>query len=51
MPSGDLIITSVRQEDAGQMYYCYTANVLTGDTVASNPAKISIEGLFLQSFQ
>ena len=44
MPSGDLVITNVKDADKSSMFYCTTVNKLTGEKVFSNPAKLFLKG-------
>lgn len=44
MPSGDLVITNVKDADKSSMFYCTTVNTLTGERVFSNPAKLFLTG-------
>ena len=44
MPSGDLVMTKVNDDDAVAMYHCITINVLTGERSSSNPAKLFLKG-------
>ena len=43
MPSGDLVISNVRNEDTRAMFICTTVNILTGKKRTSNPAKLFIK--------
>ncbi|XP_074633719.1 cell adhesion molecule DSCAML1-like isoform X3 [Acropora palmata] len=43
MPSGDLVITNVKDADKSSMFYCTTVNKLTGEKVFSNPAKLFLK--------
>ncbi|XP_048588601.1 Down syndrome cell adhesion molecule-like protein 1 isoform X2 [Nematostella vectensis] len=42
MPSGDLVITNAHAEDENSMYHWTAVNTLTGETHASNPAKLVV---------
>lgn len=44
MPSGDLVITNVNDADTKSLFYCTTANILTGERRVSNPAKVFLRG-------
>ena len=44
MPSGDLVITNVNDDEAKATYYFTAVNILTGGKHFSNPAKLFLKG-------
>lgn len=44
MPSGDLVITNVDDNEAKATYYFTAVNILTGEKYFSNPAKLFLKG-------
>ena len=46
MPSGDLVITNVNDDEGKAMYYCTAVNILTGEKYFSNPAKLFLKGKY-----